>query len=131
VCVGFFAMGTAVMTPDWDPASFGACFVQRDQVVDEMITTFDLDGDLKADVRIIQCIWDSGIISDFYKRQIPDGPDGLVMYCDTNEDGYFTRAEVMESHTCVANCATANSVHAFRQQVINNSTWVPMCRQYA
>jgi hypothetical protein len=122
----------ALMTPYWEPETFEDCFVTRQQVIDEMIETFDLDNDGRADMQLVYCIWDNTtVISDFFKTQMPDGVDAISWYCDGDGDGYLTRDEVEATKTCVGNCATANSLHTFRTQVVNNESWIPVCGQYA
>lgn len=127
LAVGGVEASAEYASPDWVPASFYDCAIQRQEAIDGMFDVFDVHNSRNVSGSFVQCVWDSGAVPFWAQSQIPGGVSTIMEYCDANGNGWLEYSELEDMHTCIGNCWTATSVSFFYTQAANDPTWETAC----
>lgn len=122
----------ATVSSDWLPETFDHCSLSRQQVIDNLFNTFAGGVDSVVSVDVLYCVWyNTTIVTDFMKSQVPGGVENIEYYCDGNSDGFLEYDEIINTHSCIGNCNTAIKTNIFYAQAKKKiDQWLPICQQY-
>lgn len=93
-----------------EQATFGKCQVTREQVIADLFARFAEPGSDSIDVNVLYLAWERLLTPAM--RRMGGSPAEVIRFCDINNDGKFTRQELLGNKCgCMENCMWATRVN--------------------